>query len=285
MHPEIDRLRNDHGWNPEDVAEPSNTPGLWLARGKALSSSAFSSESSELVDSLVDESWWFQTRNEIIRKRCSRELRGVTLWDVGCGTGFVSEHVADKQHGAIGIEPSLAGAQASVARGLSVFCGTLESLVLPSGSIHAFGLFDVLEHLVDRTALLAEIRRVMAPDASLLVTLPAHSFLWSSIDVLSSHQLRYTRRSATKELEEAGFQVDRIGYFFVTGVPSLLLTRVIPERLNLRWMTARSSELNVKLLQSGPSLFSRVFRLLEVLLAMRAPFGSSLLVIAKKAGD
>jgi SAM-dependent methyltransferase len=47
---------------------------------------------------------------------------------------------------------------------------------------------DVIEHLEDDRAALRELRRVVAPGGSLLVTVPAYERLWSAHDELNHYQ-------------------------------------------------------------------------------------------------
>ena len=79
---------------------------------------------------------------------------------------------------------------------------------------------DVLEHLPEPDAVLARIRRWMAPDGVLLVSLPnvanvavrlallAGRFEYAETGILDRTHLRfYTRRSARRLVENAGFRI------------------------------------------------------------------------------
>src|SRR4029077_8056724 len=53
------------------------------------------------------------------------------------------------------------------------------------------GAFDVLEHLPDDPGALGPITGMLRPGGRLVVTVPAHTSLWSHVDVAACHQRRY----------------------------------------------------------------------------------------------
>jgi len=85
------------------------------------------------------------------------------LLDVGCAAGWLVEHAARRGWQAQGVEPSEAAARAARARGLEVFQGELAAARLPAASFDLIYLGDVLEHVPDCQATLAEVARLLAP--------------------------------------------------------------------------------------------------------------------------
>jgi SAM-dependent methyltransferase len=62
--------------------------------------------------------------------------------------------------------------------------------------------FDVIEHIDDGEPALQEIYRVLKPDGSMIITVPALMSLWSQHDDVNHHYLRYTKttlRNATRK--------------------------------------------------------------------------------------
>jgi hypothetical protein len=110
-----------------------------------------------------------------------------------------------------------------------------------------------------------------------VLTLPALSSLWSQSDVEAGHYLRYSKRSIRRELEAHGFDIIRSGYFFALTVPPLFLLRALPYRLGMRKAIATEATLGA----TGGRL-GKLLAAIEKFLAFRTPFGSSLLVIARK---
>jgi SAM-dependent methyltransferase len=118
--------------------------------------------------------------------------------------------------------------------GAEVFCGTLQDLALPSGSLPAVGMFDVLEHLEDPSALLDEVARLLAPDGIVVVTVPAYQWLWSAEDEALGHYRRYSTRTLRSALEGSQFSVRSARYCFAALVPVAALMRTLPYRLGRR---------------------------------------------------
>lgn len=277
MHPELERLQRDHGWQPESVATRDSEPNLWSIGNSVQSDSAYSDAKWEEMDALLDDSWWYHTRNLIIQRALvSCSVRGA-IWDVGGGTGVVAKFLNAQGFTALGVEPSRAGALLTARRGVTSFCCSLDDLRLPSDSISAVAMFDVLEHLEHRDDILQEIRRVLQPAGHLILTLPALRMLWSQFDVEVGHFLRYNRHTIRRELEKNGFTIHQLGYFYALTVLPLIFLRAIPYRLGRR----QSIGTETSLAASG-GLVGMIAGWIERKIAMWSPFGSSLLVIARK---
>jgi SAM-dependent methyltransferase len=277
MHPELERLQRDYGWQPEAVATPDSDANLWLTPQSLVSTTAYSDAKWEEMDALLDDSWWYHTRNLIIQRALMSCAVEGPIWDVGGGSGVVARFLNDQGITALGVEPTRAGALLAARRGVTSFCCSLDDLNLPDNSISAIAMFDVLEHIQRRDDVLREICRVLQPAGYLILTLPALQMLWSQFDVDGGHFLRYNRRTIRLELEENGFVIRRLGYFFALTVLPLVLLRAIPYRLGRR----KSIGTETSLAASG-GFIGTIAGWIERRVAMRSPFGSSLLVVAQK---
>ena len=85
---EFDRLENLYGWLIEDRADLGD--GIWVGRG-VRSVTVFSDEQQVAINDLVDPSWWYQVRNSLLIRYLHRYGLSGAMWDVGSGTGIVSQ--------------------------------------------------------------------------------------------------------------------------------------------------------------------------------------------------
>ena len=94
------------------------------------------------------------------------DFQGLTVADVGCSAGYIADSIAQQGGRTIGIDidvPGLAGAQARFGSQVSFLCADGEQLPLPDGSVDVVVFNHIYEHVVDPEAVLADVRRVLAP--------------------------------------------------------------------------------------------------------------------------
>jgi 2-polyprenyl-6-hydroxyphenyl methylase / 3-demethylubiquinone-9 3-methyltransferase len=96
---------------------------------------------------------------------------GQRVLDAGCGGGLVSKGLAAAGASVVGVDisvPSLEVAGRAVRGGFHPVAGALERLPFADGSFDAIVAADVLEHLPDLPAAVAELARLLAPGGRLL---------------------------------------------------------------------------------------------------------------------
>ncbi len=228
------------------------------------------------------EGVWAQLRaSKIIRVIQKRDLD--LLWEVGAGNGMVAIPLAQQHVPVIAIEPLETGAQSLATAGFASYLGTLQELNFPNSSIKAIGLFDVLEHIERPEEILTEIKRVLRPSGLLIITVPAHNFLFSDFDLSIGHFRRYSRATLTKTLEESGLILDSIDYFFQALVIPAFILRRIPYLLGRRNSFSK--------IKNTIDKQSRVMQIMNqiVKLAFRVenyfnlPFGLSIIAVVRKS--
>ena len=123
---------------------------------------------------------------EVARMLADLVPAGSRVLDVGCGTGSVTQIIADTRDAkVIGIEPNPSRAAVARARGLEVHEGQLTTEAIER--FHQFDVVmfaDVLEHTADPGSLLQLARRALLPGGKVIASVPnvAH---WSvRIDLL-----------------------------------------------------------------------------------------------------
>ena len=86
-------------------------------------------------------------------------------------------------------------------------------------------LLDVLEHIPQDAAVLAQIRQSLKPGGLLFVTTPALRFFWSYNDEIVHHVRRYSRADYRQLADAAGLELLDSRYFMFLLSPLLLLSR------------------------------------------------------------
>jgi SAM-dependent methyltransferase len=180
-----------------------------------------------------DRHWWYRGRRSVL-ERVIADLRlpaRAEILDAGCGSGRNMIDLA--RHGTVtGVELSATSASIARERGSGeVIEGSVLEMPFAVGRFDLAVSLDVIEHLEDDLAALRELRRVVKPGGTLLVTVPAYKWLWSGHDVVNHHFRRYTRRSLQRVGEQAGWQQVRTTYFNSLLLPAAILLRVL-DRFN-----------------------------------------------------
>jgi SAM-dependent methyltransferase len=176
-----------------------------------------------------DRHWWYRGRRKVL-ERVVEDLRlpaRARILDAGCGSGRNMVELA--RHGTVtGIELSETSVSLARERGAGeVIAGSVLEMPFEADSFDLAASLDVIEHLEDDLAALRELRRVVAPGGSLLVTVPAYQWLWSGHDEINHHFRRYTRRSLQRAGEQAGWHQVRTTYFNSLLLPAAILLRVL----------------------------------------------------------
>ena len=282
------RLASDFGWRLEDVA--NCVDGLWRMSSAAETSRGdYPDAGHDLCAATEDLSPWFAARNKIIHALAKQYLPRPVLWEIGAGNGAVSIALAQKEIETVAIEPSPAIGRA-VERGVPLCISAyVEDLKLPSASLPAVGLFDVIEHLPDPQELLREVHRLLEPNGILLLTVPAYQALWSDVDEWSGHFRRFSKRSLTNCLQQANFTQRDAGAFMLPLLLPVFLLRAFPYRLGIR----RNAEALQKHFQSSlapqQGIADKALRMaLELESAYscppKSPLGTSLWGVFQKKG-
>ena len=88
-------------------------------------------------------------------------------------------------------------------------------------------LKDVLEHVADPAALVAEVKRVLRPGALAFASSPdAQRWVWDDY----THRRPFTRRSMRLLFSDHGFEVLRVGYESVTPGVGVIAARTRRKR-------------------------------------------------------
>src|SRR5437867_240991 len=228
--------------------------------------------------------WWFVGRRKIIAgfiENICRDIgkRRPRILDVGCGTGANLQMLASFGV-AEGVDVSKEALDFCRARGLSkVKQGAAETLPYEDASFDLVTGLDVVEHLDDDIAGLAEMRRVLRPGGRALLFVPAFMFLWGVQDDISHHRRRYTLAGLKEIVRQAGFEIERATYVNITFFLPILLGRLLMRATGYR--PASENNLTVGFLNG---MLGSIFGAERFFLSlMNFPFGVSIVCVARRA--
>lgn len=72
---------------------------------------------------------------------------------------------------------------------------------------------NVLEHVMDDQKALENFFAILPPGGAAVVLVPAHHFLFNSLDTAVGHHRRYSKKELREKVVNAGFEIDRMYYF------------------------------------------------------------------------
>jgi SAM-dependent methyltransferase len=161
--------------------------------------------------------WWYRARRDILADLIARKIRlpdGARILEVGCGTGHNLEMLQRFGHAdGIEIDPAARG-MAEQRLGRPIGTAPLPELTgVDDGAYDLVALLDVLEHVEEDEAALASIARKLKPGGRILITVPAHPWMWSAHDEVNHHKRRYTRKTLRRAIEAAGLRVEMLSWF------------------------------------------------------------------------
>ncbi|WP_406699391.1 class I SAM-dependent methyltransferase [Singulisphaera sp. Ch08] len=228
-----------------------------------------------------DHYWWFVSRRELVVDQVSRLPlpADARLLDVGCGTGAIA--VALRRFGRVfGVDASPLALERCERRGLTeVVLGTAEELPVDDNSVDVIVAADILEHLDDDMAALAEFRRTLKPGGHAVIAVPAYQALWSEHDVALMHKRRYVAKELRRRVEQAGFRPVVLTYALSFLLP-MALTRL------LRRKAPASGTPQAQLIPVPPLINAALIRFQRLETALlrwvRLPWGLTVLAVVQK---
>jgi SAM-dependent methyltransferase len=244
----------------------------------------------DTLAAVEERHFWFRSRRQVILETLRRtvpDLGERALFDIGCGSGGLLSFLGGSGVPLAGACDAYLESLELVGRRVKAPLALVDEGRLPplAAGQSLVGLFDVLEHIDDDAATLDFLRSVLEPGGVLVLTVPAHPFLFDEMDELAHHRRRYRRAELRARLEAAGFRVRLLTHFMAPMVPLLMLARGVGRALGVLGLSAqdrRSAELRV-----NPGLNPVLGAVLAVerwLLrtGVPLPFGSSLIAVAER---
>ncbi len=233
---------------------------------------------------LEDQYWWFVGRRRMVRALIGRHMAGrenLRVLDAGCGTGgtlAALEGIGELS----GCDISGEALGMCRSRGFERLTqSNVGALDYEDESFDVVINCDVLEHVEDDEAAIAELTRVLRPGGIVVLTVPAHQWLWSEHDEALDHLRRYAERQVRELMEGAGLRVEKL-----TGAVTLVLPAIITWRWVSRMRRRTKGQAQTSLVQLPGPINALLIRLLDFENAIirhgRLPIGASLVAVARK---
>lgn len=250
---------------------------------------SFEASSFEFLFQMEQRHFWHVGRREIILDVLRRNIPNLgrsRMLEIGCGNGsvlaFLKQNGIDIEGGDIFLE----ALNFCRKRAGSVALYQIDILALPfSDEFDIIGAFDVLEHIENDEKALAEINIALKERGYLILTVPAHKFLWSRHDVASHHRRRYSKAELLAKLEHCGFTVNKVTYYMLFLFPVLVAMRLLSK--TFRNKKHKKDDIPISLERKTIPVINNVFlaclRLEKCLIRhLNLPLGASILVVAVK---
>ncbi len=88
-------------------------------------------------------------------------------------------------------------------------------------------LLDVLEHMPNPVEVLRHASKVLKPGGGLVITVPAHPWLFGDWDKRLGHYRRYTARELRRHADAAELTIERLTYWNAFSLPAAIAVRGI----------------------------------------------------------
>lgn len=184
----------------------------------------------EQMAELDDVHWWYVARRKVLESLIGRQIRppaGARVLEVGCGTGHNLEML--ERFGRVdAVEVDAEARKIAEKRlGRKIASARLPALRgIERGAYDLIAALDVVEHIDDDRATIRSLGSCLKPGGKLLVTVPAHQWMWSRHDELNHHKRRYSKRALRELIHDSPLRLDALGYFNSFLFPLAVVARL-----------------------------------------------------------
>jgi ubiquinone/menaquinone biosynthesis C-methylase UbiE len=227
--------------------------------------------------------WWSLGRRQILVHLLFRYLKSKSVFlDIGCGIGMWMKEWEDRST-IFGIDKYYPFLEKCRSNNLEkVICGLMQRLPFKNNSFDCITLLDVLEHVDDENIVLKEIQRIAKPNAVVLITVPALSFLWGNQDIINHHKRRYTIGQINSLMQNHGFLIKKISYYNTILFPVIFAIRTFRRLILFQSKSVRDLKSDFEIFNSfGNRLLKNIFSVERYILQyFDLPIGVSIICIA-----
>jgi SAM-dependent methyltransferase len=203
---------------------------------------------------------------------------GRRVLEIGAGIGTITRQIADGRELVIALEADGFYVQrlqnlfrgSPVVRPLHAPVESTDWEALSREGLDTVMLSNVLEHIEDDAGAVRRFRSVLPRGGRLVILVPALQALYGSIDEAIGHHRRYDPTSLRRVIEANGFEVERLEWLNLFGIPGWYINSRLLRRRAVPGMQVRLYDRLAPLLARAEAAF-------------RLPIGMSLLAVARAA--
>lgn len=208
--------------------------------------------------------------------------RGLRIIDCGCGTGFNLKTLLMPHGRAFGFDLVPDGIRRARAVGRPLVRADIQHIPFASASFDIATSFDVIQSVPDDRAALREMARVLKPGGHVVLNVTAMDLLRGDHSDVWGELRRYTPERAARLVEDAGLEAVRISYVFGSLLPLMLGVRTMQRLMRVFRDPQGDSDLAVPAAPVNTLLTALVGAEAAIARRIRIPFGSSLMIVARK---
>jgi SAM-dependent methyltransferase len=161
--------------------------------------------------------WWFVARRQLFAHLIARQQLSADahVLDIGTSTGTNLRLLRELGFAnRVGLDLSDDAIRWCAEKGLGkVEKGDVCNLPFGDGEFDLVLATDIIEHVDDDLRAIEEIRRVLAPGGTAIISVPAFQSLWGLQDEVAHHRRRYLKKGFL-DLVHRGGLVCRTGFYF-----------------------------------------------------------------------
>lgn len=234
---------------------------------------------------LEDANWWYIGKRYIVLNLINKFVqpeacRISDLLDVGCGTGATMDMLSEFGQ-VVGVDISEHALAFCRERGhTDLFLADISDLSFKDSSFDLITALDVIEHVEDDERALRNLWRVCRRGGFVIMSVPAHRFLWSNHDLALHHKRRYVSDELRQKVQGAGFKIVKLSYTNISTFPVVACVRGFKKLFGSK-ETPKPDEANL------PNFLNKLMVLIyraeaSLLGLVDFPFGVSLVCVARK---
>ena len=221
--------------------------------------------------------FWFKSRRNLILQVFNKFVsKKDKVIEIGAGTGSIARMLSNAKYDlSIGeIHPNgIEYARKNNDKNLPIYQFDIMNNPFKN-HFDVVGLFDVLEHIEDDTLAINNISKMLNGGGKIVLTVPAHMWLWCEEDEVSNHFRRYELNTLKKLLIDEGFTIKYATNFFISIVPLLYL----------RTKSKSSDEISINpivnfILLTVSNIENKILEFLT------SKIGGSIIIVAEKNSD